>query len=65
MSILMGLFGRSKDRKRPAVTRCMDCGMPDGEHTEWCPAASEVRPPTPPPGLEPPTDETSGEAHPT
>ena len=31
MSILMGLFGRSKDRKRPAVDRCIDCGMMEGK----------------------------------
>ena len=66
MSILMGLFGRSKDRKRPAVTRCMDCGMPNGEHTAWCPAAGEAASPgPPPPSSETPSKDSPDQAHPT
>jgi hypothetical protein len=65
MSVLMGLFGRSKDRKGPALDRCMDCGMSDGKHTGWCPApreATQHRPP--PPDVAPPENDTDGKAHP-
>lgn len=38
----MGLFGRlfrkSGDREGERSTRCMECGMTGGEHTDWCPA---------------------------
>jgi hypothetical protein len=41
----MGLFGRvfrkSDDRKGEGAHRCMECGMTGGEHTDWCPVASE------------------------
>jgi hypothetical protein len=66
MSILMGLFGRSKDRKRPATDRCMDCGMTDGKHTKWCPAPREAtQHGPPPPPMESGAGETENEAHPT
>ena len=64
MSILMGLFGRSKDRKRPAVDRCMDCGMLEGKHTTWCPAPREAaQHQPPPPAVETPVEDAGGEAH--
>lgn len=66
MSILMGLFGRSKGRKRPAVDRCMDCGMLEGKHTTWCPAPQEAaQHQPPPPTVETPGDDAGGEARPT
>ena len=41
----MGLFGRFSrkpdDRKGEGARRCMECGMTGGEHTDWCPIASE------------------------
>lgn len=42
----MGLFGRfsrkSGDREGEGAHRCMECGMTGGEHTDWCPIASEA-----------------------
>jgi hypothetical protein len=66
----MGLFGRffrkSGDREREGAHRCMECGMTGGEHTDWCPVASEKdvdsTPRTvPEPGME---DEGRAEPHP-
>ena len=63
MGFLGGLFGRSSDSKGVATDRCMECGMTEGTHTEWCPGAADA--PAAPP-LEAPapeaTPEDAGEA---
>ena len=66
MSILMGLFGRSKDRKHAATDRCMDCGMVEGKHTTWCPAASKAdAPAAPAPAAVDTAAKVEGDASPT
>ncbi len=63
----MGLFGgfsrKSGERKREGSHRCMECGMAEGKHTDWCPAISEKEPDVLPdptlethPGAEGPTE---------
>lgn len=52
MGFLDGMFGRSSDRKATATGRCMECGMAEGAHTDWCPGAATDAPAPP-----------SGEAH--
>ena len=44
MGFLDGIFGRSSDRKAPATDRCMECGMAEGTHTDWCPGAAAHAP---------------------
>ena len=46
MGFLGGLFGRSRDRSDVAKDRCMDCGMTDGEHTDWCTSAQKTAKPS-------------------
>ncbi len=38
MGILGGLFGRSSAGKGTDPSRCMECGMTSGSHTDWCTA---------------------------
>ncbi len=40
MGILGGLFGRSQARKGADPSRCMECGITGGTHTDWCPAVA-------------------------
>jgi len=42
MGFLGGLFGRSNDRKRVVTDRCMECGMTEGTHTNWCSASART-----------------------
>ena len=42
MGFLGGLLGRSGDRKHVATNRCMECGMTEGTHTDWCSASADV-----------------------
>ncbi len=35
MSLLKRLFGKS-DPPKPRVRVCIECGMPVGEHKDWC-----------------------------
>lgn len=35
MSLLKRLFGKSTPQK-PRVRICVECGMPIGEHRDWC-----------------------------
>ena len=66
MGFLAGLFGRSGDRKHVATDRCMECGMTEGTHTDWCSASADVAsapaPQTPAPET---TPEKGGEAPPS
>ena len=67
MGFLDGMFGRSQDRKPTATGRCMECGMAEGTHTDWCPGATDDASAQPTPGIQAQTtdspDET-GEATP-
>jgi hypothetical protein len=52
MTFLKKLLGRKRNQAQPRVRICLQCGMPVGEHKEWCaivkgqqispPAASEA-----------------------
>jgi hypothetical protein len=35
MGVLGNLFGKKEPQSRD---RCMECGMTEGRHTDWCPA---------------------------
>ena len=65
MGFLGGLFGRSRDRKGVAKDRCMECGMTDGTHTDWCPGAADAAAaPTAEAAAPEKTPEEAGEAPP-
>ena len=52
MAFLKKLLGLKRNQARPRIRICLQCGMPVGEHKEWCsifkaqqaspPAASEA-----------------------
>ena len=65
MGFLGGLFGRTSDRKHVVTDRCMECGMSEGTHTEWCPSVPDAAA-APAPEEKPPkeTAEGTGEAPP-
>ena len=63
MGFLGGLFARSSDPKDAAKDRCMECGMTEGTHTEWCPGAADAAAAPPPKAPAPETTpEDAGEA---
>ena len=41
MGLFRRFFRKSGDPDREGAHRCMECGMTGGEHTDWCPVASE------------------------
>ena len=62
MGFLAGLFGRSRDRKHVATDRCMECGMTEGIHTDWCSASADVAAASAPRApAQPPTPEATAE----
>lgn len=66
MGFLGGLFGRSGDHKHVATDRCMECGMTDGIHTDWCSAAADVAAASAPQAAAPETTpEQAGETPPS
>lgn len=36
MTFLKKLLGRKSKQAQPRVRICLQCGMPVGEHKEWC-----------------------------
>jgi hypothetical protein len=36
MAFLKKLLGRKRNQAQPRVRICLQCGMPVGEHKEWC-----------------------------
>lgn len=36
MSLLKRLFGGGSESGKPRVRICVECGMPVGEHKQWC-----------------------------
>ncbi len=36
MTFLKKLLGRKPNQAQPRVRICLQCGMPVGEHKEWC-----------------------------
>jgi hypothetical protein len=37
MSLLKRLLGRRSEPSKPRIRVCPECGMPIGEHKDWCP----------------------------
>lgn len=36
MSLLKRLLGKRSEPPKPRIRICVECGMPVGEHKDWC-----------------------------